>query len=198
MLKKTQFPKINLSLFLISWAWKVSWYVSLRFSSDFMQGPKMFRIVAGLHASYRDTIVTTVSKRSFCTNGIIGVPCFSLLWSVVWQRMIMYDAADNEKKWTNPKCGLARLWSARLSLAPLPSPDPHALPRWSDQISALSDWSSRGSLIALMMEIISTSETSINSYQTTRRENLEDSHLHTRHRENLKSHLAEIYPPWIM
>jgi hypothetical protein len=32
-----------------------------------------------------------------------------------------------------------------------------------------------------------TSETSVN-YQTTRRNNLEDSHLHTRCRENLKSH----------
>jgi hypothetical protein len=33
----------------------------------------------------------------------------------------------------------------------------------------------------------STSETSVNVYQTTRRYNPEDSHLHTRRRENLKS-----------
>jgi hypothetical protein len=45
-----------------------------------------------------------------------------------------------------------------------------------------------GSLIALMMESSSTSETSVNFYQTTRRDNPEDSHLHTRRRENLKSH----------
>jgi hypothetical protein len=32
--------------------------------------------------------------------------------------------------------------------------------------------------IALMMEAASTSETSINFYQTTRRNNPEDSHLH--------------------
>jgi hypothetical protein len=42
--------------------------------------------------------------------------------------------------------------------------------------------------IALMTEAASTSETSINFYQTTRRNNPEDSHLHTRRRENLKSH----------
>jgi hypothetical protein len=48
--------------------------------------------------------------------------------------------------------------------------------------------SSRGLLIALKMESGSTSETSVNFYQTTRRINPEDSRLHTR-RENLKSHL---------
>jgi hypothetical protein len=41
---------------------------------------------------------------------------------------------------------------------------------------------------ALMMEAASISETSINFYQTTRRNNPEDSHLHTRRRENMKSH----------
>jgi hypothetical protein len=43
-------------------------------------------------------------------------------------------------------------------------------------------------IIALMMETTSTSETSVNLYRTTRRNNLEDSHLHTNRRENLKSH----------
>jgi hypothetical protein len=43
--------------------------------------------------------------------------------------------------------------------------------------------------IALMMEAASTSETSVNFYQTTRRNNPEDSHLYTRRRENLKSHM---------
>jgi hypothetical protein len=42
--------------------------------------------------------------------------------------------------------------------------------------------------IDLMMEATSTSETSVNFYETTRRYNPEDSHLHTRRRENLKSH----------
>jgi hypothetical protein len=37
-----------------------------------------------------------------------------------------------------------------------------------------------------MMEAASTSETSVNFYRTTRRYNPEDSHLHTRRRENLK------------
>jgi hypothetical protein len=44
-------------------------------------------------------------------------------------------------------------------------------------------------LIALIMEPVSTSEMSVNVYQNTRRNNPEDSHLHTRSRENLKSHL---------
>jgi hypothetical protein len=44
------------------------------------------------------------------------------------------------------------------------------------------------SIIALMMAA-STSETPVNLYQTTWRNNPEDSHLHTRHHENLKSHV---------
>jgi hypothetical protein len=53
----------------------------------------------------------------------------------------------------------------------------------------LTSLAARGLLIALMMEAASTSETSVNFYQTTRRYNPEDSHLHTRRRENLKSHI---------
>jgi hypothetical protein len=47
--------------------------------------------------------------------------------------------------------------------------------------------------IALIMEVADTSETSVNFYRTTRRDNPEDSHLHTRRRENLKSHLESIF-----
>jgi hypothetical protein len=43
-------------------------------------------------------------------------------------------------------------------------------------------------MIALMVEAENTSETSVNFYQTTRRNNPEDSHIHVRRRENLKSH----------
>jgi hypothetical protein len=43
-------------------------------------------------------------------------------------------------------------------------------------------------VIALKMEAVNTSETSVNIYQTTRRNIPEDSHLHTRLRENPKSH----------
>jgi hypothetical protein len=39
-----------------------------------------------------------------------------------------------------------------------------------------------------MIEAVSTSETSVNFYQTTRRNNPEDNHIHARRRENLKSH----------
>jgi hypothetical protein len=38
------------------------------------------------------------------------------------------------------------------------------------------------------MEAVSTSETSVNFYQTTWRNIPEESHLHTSHDENLKSH----------
>jgi hypothetical protein len=44
------------------------------------------------------------------------------------------------------------------------------------------------SIIALMMEAASTSETSVNFYQTTWCNIRKDSHLHTRRSENLKSH----------
>jgi hypothetical protein len=40
--------------------------------------------------------------------------------------------------------------------------------------------------IALIMEAVSISETSVNFYEGTRRNIPEDSSLHTRHRENLK------------
>jgi hypothetical protein len=40
----------------------------------------------------------------------------------------------------------------------------------------------------LMMETASIAETSVNFYQTTRRNNPEDSHFHTRRRDNLNSH----------
>jgi hypothetical protein len=40
----------------------------------------------------------------------------------------------------------------------------------------------------LMMYAASTSETSVNFYQTILRNIPEDGHLHTRRRENLKSH----------
>jgi hypothetical protein len=39
-----------------------------------------------------------------------------------------------------------------------------------------------------IMEAAKTSETSVNFYQTTQRNNPENSHLHTRRRENLKFH----------
>jgi hypothetical protein len=44
-----------------------------------------------------------------------------------------------------------------------------------------------------------TSETSVNFYQTTRRYNPEDSHLHTHRRENLKSYIIVLifYLSWL-
>jgi hypothetical protein len=50
------------------------------------------------------------------------------------------------------------------------------------------------SIISTMMEAASTTETSLNLYQTTRRNNPEDSHRHTRRRENLKSYLEYLLP----
>jgi hypothetical protein len=46
------------------------------------------------------------------------------------------------------------------------------------------------SIIALTMKTASTSETSVNFYQTRRRNNPEDNNLHTRCRENLKYNLV--------
>jgi hypothetical protein len=48
----------------------------------------------------------------------------------------------------------------------------------------------RPSFIVLMMEALRTSETSVNFYETTRRNIPEDSHFHTRRGENLKSHFS--------
>jgi ATP/ADP translocase len=41
---------------------------------------------------------------------------------------------------------------------------------------------------ALMMEVVITSEKSVNLYQTTQRNIPENSHLHTRRQEKVKSH----------
>jgi hypothetical protein len=41
---------------------------------------------------------------------------------------------------------------------------------------------------AMMMEAVGISETSVNFYESTWRNIPEDSHIHIRHRENLKSH----------
>jgi hypothetical protein len=43
------------------------------------------------------------------------------------------------------------------------------------------------------MEAVRTSETSVNIKLTTRRYILEDSKLHTHRRENLKSHVINLY-----
>jgi hypothetical protein len=45
-------------------------------------------------------------------------------------------------------------------------------------------------LIVLTMEEVSTSETSVSMYQTTQCNNPEDNHIHSRRRENLKSHAS--------
>jgi hypothetical protein len=44
--------------------------------------------------------------------------------------------------------------------------------------------------IALVMQAASTSETSVNFYQDTRRNNPEDNHLHARWRKNRKAHMV--------
>jgi hypothetical protein len=51
--------------------------------------------------------------------------------------------------------------------------------------------------VALMMEAVSTSEASVNIYQTTRRNNQEDSHLRTRRHQNLKSHRPNLTAEWL-
>jgi hypothetical protein len=49
------------------------------------------------------------------------------------------------------------------------------------------------SIIALMMEAASTSKLQVNFYQTIRRNNPKHSHLHNRRRENLKSHMNQMF-----
>jgi hypothetical protein len=48
----------------------------------------------------------------------------------------------------------------------------------------------RDAIIALMMKTASTSKTLVNFYQTISCNNPEDSHLHTRRQEKLKSQLS--------
>jgi hypothetical protein len=49
------------------------------------------------------------------------------------------------------------------------------------------------SIIALMMEAVSTCETSVNFYQTARHYNPDDSHLHARRHGDLKSHATGFF-----
>jgi hypothetical protein len=60
------------------------------------------------------------------------------------------------------------------------------------QLQRLGSFGSEVSLIALMMEAATTCETSVHFYQTTRRNNPEDCHLHTRRRVKLKSHYNKL------
>jgi hypothetical protein len=53
-------------------------------------------------------------------------------------------------------------------------------------------WTSRVPRITQMLEAAGASETSVNLYQTTRRNVSEDSHFHTRRRENLKSRSSSL------
>jgi hypothetical protein len=49
----------------------------------------------------------------------------------------------------------------------------------------------QGDEFAMMIEATSTSETSVNFYQTTWPNNPENSHLRTHHHENLRFHLLQ-------
>jgi hypothetical protein len=49
------------------------------------------------------------------------------------------------------------------------------------------------SIIGTMMEAVTTFETSVNFYQTTRHNVPEDSHLHIRRHENLKAYLIRSF-----
>jgi hypothetical protein len=62
---------------------------------------------------------------------------------------------------------------------------------WDVALCSLVEVSRRSAsiIIAMKEEAASTSETSVNVYQTTRRKFPEDRHLHTRRRDNLKCHL---------
>jgi hypothetical protein len=51
---------------------------------------------------------------------------------------------------------------------------------------------------ALMMEAVRTSETSVNFCETTQRNNSEGYHIHTRRRENLKSHCYSLSKAFII
>jgi hypothetical protein len=75
---------------------------------------------------------------------------------------------------------LSLKWSANSSLPIKYEIGPTIYMLWEDGLDA--------AMIALMMEAVSTSETSVNIYQTTRRNIPEDSNLHTSRRENLKSY----------
>jgi hypothetical protein len=59
------------------------------------------------------------------------------------------------------------------------------------QFNNVSEFCVDSIIIALMMEAVQTSETLINSYQSTRRYNPDDSHLQSHRRENLKSYLSD-------
>jgi hypothetical protein len=76
-------------------------------------------------------------------------------------------------------------WPATLLLAPGPRPVPTLFPLiwprflpWLTGSYISNQFHVRGLLIALMMEAARTSETLVNFYQTTRRYNPKDIHLH--------------------
>jgi hypothetical protein len=62
----------------------------------------------------------------------------------------------------------------------------------SQDVTDVSEVLTTSIIIVLMMEAVSTSKTSVNFYDTTRRNIPEDSHLHICRRENLKSHYGNV------
>jgi hypothetical protein len=70
----------------------------------------------------------------------------------------------------------------------------HHLQAWRQYEEVLA-----GSIIrVIMMEAASTSETSVNFYRTIRRNIPKDNRLHTRRRENLKSHMIFLLQPQLL
>jgi hypothetical protein len=109
----------------------------------------------------------------------------------------------NNMKPAQTHCGLwaslsLLLWTAHPpAIGPIPSLS-SLIPDWSTQSTGLlhnRDPLALGSLIALTMEAARTSETSVNNYFTQQYIAEDKSELHTRRRENLKSHKCTLV--WI-
>jgi hypothetical protein len=80
---------------------------------------------------------------------------------------------------------------SRIAIGPIPSL-PSLIPDRSTQSTGLlynRDYFALGSLIALIMEAARTSETSVDNYFTRQYIPEDKSGLHTRRRENFKSHI---------
>jgi hypothetical protein len=193
MSNKTQFPKIsyNHSDRLCMKCFSIYALCVSTAVQHFMQGSKTLRLAAAPVQTYVTPWynVTVLSKRSFSTKWIIAVPCLPLPWCIAWQRTIKRITPQTMKS-SGHTLGVATLRSAPLPLlASFPARPAVVLP-YPTTSHFSNPFHTRGLFIALVKEVASTSETSGNAYQTTRSNNPEESHLHTRRRENLRSHLA--------
>jgi hypothetical protein len=134
----------------------------------------MKRNVAVFFCIFKTGIKKCSNIKYCCTNITSRKGSIRVLWNTIFQNYFYFDKDFKE--------GVCR--SRQGSSLQRGSPDREDTTN-NDSGSELE--------LESIMNAVQTSETSVNSYQSTRRYNTKDSHLHSHHREKLKSYLLLLF-----